>query len=344
MLIDTAVMMSGACGSSIGARQGGARIVWAANHMQRCIDIHEDNFPAPECESVCQDLHLFNHAKMAKHDLLLASPVCRVNSSASRPARAKAAAAAKAKDPDKRKQGAPLASSHNSMGALPWAVMDALEVNRPRYFALENVFEWATEWPLYDLFIRMLRRLGYKVTQQVLDASSFDLDDTGRTVPQERLRLFVIGTLGRKPIRVRAPTRPDGWRPTPVLDFIDWEGGEWMPFSEARGDKLRAQLERAHREFRGKPAFVNTVEHRPIYDARTEPLRTMTTQDQYRWVHLGKFKYPTAREAFNIMGFPPDFRIPAHIERHRTVAWAMAGDSVSPPVMRVIVEAIRDAA
>jgi site-specific DNA-cytosine methylase len=340
--LDAAVMMSGACGSSIGARQGGARVVWAANHVQRCIDMHDANFPTDECESVCQDLHLFNHAKMARHELLLASPVCRVNSSASRPSRAKAAARAKQQDPTKRKQGSSLASSHNSMGALPWAVMDALEVNRPRYFALENVTEWASEWPLYDLFIRMLRRLGYKITQQTLDASAFALDELGRTVPQQRERLFVIGTLGRKAIRVRQPKRPAQWKPTPVLDFIDWEGGDWQDFAEAGGDKFRAQLERAHQVFDGGPAFVNTVEHRPIYDARTEPLRTMTTQDQYRWVYRGKFKYPTAREGFSIMGFPDDFKIPEHIERRRTTAWAMAGDAVSPPVMRDIVQCIRD--
>jgi DNA (cytosine-5)-methyltransferase 1 len=340
-LINTAVMMSGACGTSIGAAQGGARIVWAANHMPRCMEMHEDNFPFPDCENVCQDLHLFNHAKMPLHDLLLASPVCRVNSPASRPARAKAAESAKAKDPAKRRQGAPLASSHNSMGALPWAVMDALEVNRPRYFVIENVWEWASEWPLYDLFLRMLRRLGYKITQQVLDAADFGLGD-GRSVPQHRERLFVIGTLARKPIRVRAPKRPAAWKPTPILNFIDWDDGEWMPFSQAGGDKFREQLRRAHREFKGGPAFVNTVEHRPIYDATTEPLRTMTTQDQYRWVRRGRFKYPTAREGFNLMGFPRSFKIPPNIERHRTIAWAMAGDAVSPPVMRVIVETIRD--
>lgn len=75
-----AVMMSGACGASIGARQAGARVVWAANHMPRCIEMHEDNFPPDECDNICQDLHLFNHAKMARHDILLASPVCRVTS------------------------------------------------------------------------------------------------------------------------------------------------------------------------------------------------------------------------------------------------------------------------
>lgn len=334
-------MMSGACGTSVGAHQGGVDVVWAANHKQACIDMHAANFPG--CENVCQDLHLFNHAAMAEHDILLASPVCRVNSQASRPARAKAAAAAKARDPAKRKQGATLASSHNSMGALPWAVMDALEVNRPRYFVIENVVEWAQEWPLYDLFVRMLKRLGYKVTHQVLDAQDFAVDHE-RRVPQERERLFVIGTLGAKAIRFNPPKRKAGWRPTPVLDFIDWDGGEWLPFGEARGDRFLAQLERAHAVFEGRPCFVNLVGHRPIYDAATEPLRTMTTQDQYRWVHRGRFKYPTPREMFGIQGFPSGFVIPPHIESRRTIANAMAGDAVSPPVMRAIVEHIRASA
>lgn len=342
--IAAAVMMSGGCGTSVGAAQGGAKVVWAANHAPWCIDLHNANEALwPDCEAVCQDLHLFNHARMADHDILLASPVCRVNSSASRPARARAAKAEKSRDPDKRQHGAKLASSHNSMGALPWAVMDALEVNRPRYFVLENVVEWAKEWPLYDLFLRMLRRLGYKVTQQVLDAKFFPIDpeDPSRYVPQERVRLFVIGTLGSKAIRFRQPRPKAGWKPTAVLDFIDWHEGEWLPFSEARGAKLRAQLERAHRAFDGGPAFVNTVDGRPIYDARTEHLRTLTTQDQYRWVYRGRFKRPAPRETFRLMAFPEDFVIPPHIRAKRTKAYAMAGDAVSPPVMRAIVEHIQ---
>lgn len=327
----TAVMFSGAAGTSVGAQMAGAEIVWAANHSRVCVDVHAANFP--NARNVCQDLHLFNHAAMAVHDLLLASPVCRVNSSASRPARAKAAAAVLAKDPTKARQGSSLAASHNAMRALPWAVLDALEVNRPRFFALENVPEWATDWELYPDFLRMLRRLGYKVTEQILNSEAWG-------VAQARERLFVIGTLGRKPIRVRDPKRT---APTPMAECIDWDGGDWLNFAEGGGEKMRAQLQRAHEVFGGARSFINLVGHRPVYDAN-DPLRTATRQDQFRWVYRGRFRYPTAREAFNLMGFPRTYVIPPAVAETRTVAWSLAGDAVCPPVMRGIVERIRAAA
>lgn len=131
----------------------------------------------------------------------------------------------KAKDPAKARQGSSLAASHNAMRALPWAVLDALEVNRPRFFALENVPEWATDWELYGDFLRMLRRLGYKITQQVLNSEAWD-------VAQARERLFVIGTLGNKPIRVREPMRVKDWTPAPMANCIDWDGGEWLDIDQ----------------------------------------------------------------------------------------------------------------
>ncbi len=320
-------MFSGAAGTSVGAAQAGAEIVWAANHSRACVDLHEANFPA--ANNVCQDLHLFNHAAMDAHDLLLASPVCRVNSSASRPARAKAAEATKAKDPTKARQGSSLAASHNAMRALPWAVLDALEVNRPRFFALENVPEWATDWELYRDFLRMLRRLGYKVTEQILNSEKWG-------VAQARERLFVIGTLGRKPIRVRDPKR---FTLQLMAPCVDWDGGEWMEISACEWPKMRAQLERAHSVFGGAPCFINLVGHRPVYDAN-RPLLTATRQDQFRWVHRGRYRYPVAREGFNLMGFPASYVIPDAVAETRTVAWSMAGDAVCPPVMRGIVERV----
>jgi len=313
-------MFSGAAGTSVGARQAGASIVWAANHNRLCVDVHAANFP--EARNVCQDLHLFNHAAMDKHDLLLASPVCRASSQASRPGRATAA---------EQGPGSLLASAHNAYRALPWSVIDALEVNRPDSFVVENVPDWR-EWVFYADFLRMTRRLGYKVTEQVLDSAAWG-------VPQSRERLFVIGTLGPKPIRVADPS---GGRVASMGEFVDWDDGEWLPFAACHGDKMRAQLEQADREFGGGPAFVNLVSHRPVYSA-SQPLRTATRQDQYRWVRGGQFRYPSAREAFSLMGFPSDYVIPDAVAKTRTVAWAMAGDAVCPAVMRGIVAKVMEA-
>src|SRR5690606_3268860 len=38
-----AVMMSGACGTSVGAWQADVSVVWAANHEPRCIELHDAN-------------------------------------------------------------------------------------------------------------------------------------------------------------------------------------------------------------------------------------------------------------------------------------------------------------
>jgi DNA (cytosine-5)-methyltransferase 1 len=326
---DVVVFFSGASGSSIGARMAGANVVAGVNHNRICVDVHDANFPA--ARGICQDLHLYNHASLPHHDGLIASPVCRANSSASRPARAKAAATSRAAGRSEAESAAKLASAHNAYGALPWAVMDSLEVNRPRWFVIENVEEWQ-DWVFFADFVRMAKRLGYRVTVQCLNSLAWK-------VPQERVRLFMIGTLGPKAIRVSDPKR---YEPVAMHDAVDWEGGGWLPFSAGGGAKMRAQLERADRQFGGAPSFVQLVGHRPMF-AATEHVRTMTRQDQFRWVYRGRFRYPVAREGFALMGFPSDYVIPDHVAQHRTTAWAMAGDAVCPPVMCGIVEKVMSA-
>jgi DNA (cytosine-5)-methyltransferase 1 len=324
-----AVFFSGAAGTSVGARQAGADVVAAYNHNPVCVAVHAANFP--DCENVCQDLHLANYAAAPVHDVLLASPVCRANSKASQPARARAAAEATGQGRSPESAAAQLAAAHNAYRALPWSVVDACEVNRPRFVVIENVPEFV-DWVFFADWLRMLRRLGYKLTQQCLNARAWG-------VPQDRERLFVVGSLG-KPIRVRDP-KPD--KPAAMQGAVDWHGGDWLPFSACPGEKAREQLERAHREFKGAQSFVALVGHRPVYSA-SEPVRTMTRQDQIRWVYRGRFRYPTAREAFNLMGFPGDYVIPDEVAERRTVAWQLAGDAVCPPVMRGIVDRLMRAA
>lgn len=304
-------MFAGGGGTSVGARMAGAKIVWAANHSPACVAVHAANFP--DCVTVCQDLHLFNHAKIEPHDALFASPVCRGNSPAARPARAKS----------KKIQ-----SAHNAMRALAWSVIDAAEVCRPRFVAVENVSEFR-DWVLFDLWLAALKRLGYRCTVQTLNAKAWG-------VGQDRERLFVIGHQGKAiPIEDPAVETPPDWS-----NALTWDDEhDWLPFSACRGAKAREQLHRANREFGGAPCYVNLVGHRPVYPG-TGPLRTMTTQDQMRFVHRGRFRYPTPADAFALMGFPPSYVLP---EVGRTIAWAMAGDAVCPPVMRGITERLKAA-
>lgn len=51
-------LFAGAGGMTTGAEQGGMRVVWAANHWDRAVQIHKLNHP--ECVTVQQDLQQAN--------------------------------------------------------------------------------------------------------------------------------------------------------------------------------------------------------------------------------------------------------------------------------------------
>ncbi|MBK8241665.1 MAG: DNA cytosine methyltransferase [Deltaproteobacteria bacterium] len=77
-------LFAGAGGSSEGARQAGASVVWAANHWPLAVEVHARNHP--DTEHVCQDLHQCDWSRAPSCDLVLASPACRAQPAA-RPAR-----------------------------------------------------------------------------------------------------------------------------------------------------------------------------------------------------------------------------------------------------------------
>ena len=64
----------------------------------------------------------------------------------------------------------------------------------------------------------------------------------------------------------------------------------------------------------------------------------------YRKIEIWGVRFFIIKETeFEILVAARMSLIPIGVERHRTIAWAMADDAVSPPVMRVIVETIRGA-
>jgi DNA (cytosine-5)-methyltransferase 1 len=310
-------MFSGAAGSSLGARDAGLRVVWAANHSPLCVATHHANFP--EAEHVCEDLVRFDHGHMPDHDVLIASPVCRGHSRAGQPG---------------RKHNPKIASRHNRHRATAWSVIDAVEIHRPRVLVIENVPDWRG-WPLYMPWRACLEALGYTLSEALLTASRWG-------VPQRRERLFVIGlrTARGRPGRWIEGHLRDPDVPEPAMhDAIDWDAGEWLDIDDCEGEAARTQLRRATQQFAGAPAFVEQVSHRPVRSSR-EPIRTMTTKDQLRLVYRGKYRSPTIREAFNLMGFPRDYVLP---DAGRSVATALAGDAVCPPVMAGLLRIALDA-
>lgn len=298
-------LFAGWGGFTAGATQAGAKVVWAANHWPLAVQTHAANHP--DTEHVCQDLRQADWTKLPRFDLLLASPACQGHSTASQPKRR---------------------VYHDAMRATAWAVVDCAEVTRPRALVVENVPSFA-RWQLYPLWQEALRQLGYRLQLQVLRASHFG-------VPQRRDRLFITGMLGKNPpmIRPLSATEP-AFGPC-----IEWEADGWRPIASCSGAGARRRMEVAKRNCGPRCLSQHVTGHPgvPLH----EPIRTLTTKDQWVVVDHDRYRPINVREVGRGMGFPDSYRVPE--EATRLDQMKGFGNAVPPPMARGVVGQLMEAA
>src|SRR5690606_7947926 len=131
----------------------------------------------PHTQHVCQDLHQADWSMVPRHDVLLASPCCQGHSKA----RGKSA-------------GNP---QHDASRSTAWTVISALEFHQPVAAIVENVPEFLG-WALYPAWKTAMQALGYQLAPHIIDCA-----DLG--VPQNRIRLFIVCTRSRAPLRLQLP-------------------------------------------------------------------------------------------------------------------------------------------
>lgn len=300
-------LFAGAGGLSLGAVQAGASVVWAANHHPFAVDCHSLNLPGTQHE--CQDLRQADWSTLPAFDLLLAAPCCQGHSTASQPKRRR---------------------YHDKLRSTAWAVVDCADACLPRALVVENVPSFL-KWRLYPVWQLALERLGYRLTTHTMVASHHG-------VPQRRTRLFVIGVLGGHGV-APAPERP---RPAVEPAFgphVEWDTGRWRPVSAGAAGAQR-RIRRAQSNH-GRRCLVQHVTGHPGVPL-DEPLRTVTTQDQWAVVDGGRYRPLTIRETCAAMGFPVDYRWPAGARR-RDVQVAL-GNAVVPAVGTAVVQAAMESA
>lgn len=299
-------LFAGAGGFTEGAEAAGAQVIWAANHWRLAVETHERNHPATA--HLCQDLHQADWYIVPRHDLLLASPSCQGHS----PARGK----------DQPR--------HDAARATAWAVVSAAEVHRPAVVVVENVPAFRA-WVLYPAWEQAMQALGYTLAEHVVDAS-----DVG--VPQARVRLFIIATRTRAPLRLALPRR----EPKAVRDCIAWDRHRWSPIDRpGRAPATLARIARGRAEH-GHAFLV------PFYGSGSgetgrsldRPCGTVTTLDRWAVVCGSKMRMLQPDELRTIMGFRPDYWLPTQ----RRPAIMLLGNAVCPPVAEALVSAIRGAA
>jgi DNA (cytosine-5)-methyltransferase 1 len=305
-------LFAGWGGFTLGASQAGIEVVYAANHWPLAVEQHARAHPS--VQHVCQDLRQADWSALPEYDLLLASPACQGHSSAAQPSRARS---------DRTR------SYHDALRATAWAVVDCAEVTMPRAVVVENVPDFALWGPPHDRkngamfrhWLGALEILGYRMQVKRLRASHFG-------VPQRRDRLFVIGTRTDVELDFDVNDEP-AFGPC-----VDWDKGDWSRIDAMpkRFHAAQRRLSIASERF-GRATVQHVSHHRGL--PLSEPLRTVTTKDQWAVVDGDLYRPLTVRETARAMGFPDDYGWADGVKRKDAIKGL--GNAVCPPVARAVV-------
>lgn len=297
-------LFAGWGGFTAGAEAAGVNVVWAANHWPLAVEVHSANHP--DAVHVCQDLRQADWTSLPRFDLLLASPSCQGHSTASQPRRR---------------------HYHDAMRATAWAVVDCADVTEPAAIIVENVTSFLG-WRLYPEWRAALERIGYRLTE--LRALATD-----HGVPQLRERLFVVGVRrGRFALPLQLH------RPRPAFGpHIDWDLGGWRPVTQAQSG-ARSRIAAGQARLGARCLVHHVTGHRGV--PLSEPIRTITTKDQWAIVDGDRYRPLAPRELARGMGFDDSYTWPDGLSRVDVIGGL--GNAVCPPVARDIVRAVAEAA
>lgn len=304
-------MFCGAGGASLGAREAGASIVGGVDIWKPAVASFKLNFPAAKVFD--SDLRMLNPEDVAKAlgniDLLISSPECTHHTCA---------------------RGAKPRSDESKDTAFQ--VIRYAEILKPRWITLENVVNMKP-WARYEELKSELHRLGYKVHEQVIDASLFG-------VAQRRRRLFMIADLLEQP----EPIVPRYTTPKTVWDILAAENAYKMtPLRIPRRAKdTLARADRAISKLGPDEPFLIVyygTDGAGGWQKMSEPLRTVTTVDRFAYVkptpngHMMRMLQPD--ELRRAMGFPENYCFPDVTRRDKV---KLMGNAVCSPVMQAIVQ------
>ena len=165
-------LFAGVGGSSRGALAAGVRVAAAVDYWTLARDTYKSNFPGVQfLNAKCENIGLVTlKKKVGGVDLILASPECTSHTCA--------------------KGNAPRSETSRRTA---FEVVRFAKAFNPRWVIVENVVHMRT-WKSYQTWLNSLKKLGYNVTEQVINSA-----DHG--VPQARRRLFVMCDRERVPPR-----------------------------------------------------------------------------------------------------------------------------------------------
>jgi DNA (cytosine-5)-methyltransferase 1 len=300
-------LFAGGGGSSCGARAAGIKVVAAVDCLPLAEKIYKENFPdVLFLNQKCEEIRLGSlKKKIGKVDLIMASPECTSHTCAKGNARRS----------EKSRRTA-------------FQVTRFAKAFKPRWIVIENVVHMRT-WKKYPSWVQEIRGLGYKITEQVINAA-----DHG--VPQSRRRLFLLCDRQKEPPKVAGTSKR-----TRSADSVICRN-EYFEFSLLRRkERAAATIERANRAIsrlgRKEPFLLVYYGSDAAggWQRVNRPLRTITTLDRFAYVrpskHGHEMRMLQVPELKAAMGFSKSYSLVAGTRREKI---KLLGNAVCPPVMK----------
>jgi DNA (cytosine-5)-methyltransferase 1 len=220
-----------------------------------------------------------------------------------------------------------IALENEEKGKLFFEIIRILDAKKPKVFLLENVrtLEGVQNGKAFQIIKDSLRKLGYGISWEVLDARDFGL-------PQKRKRIFIVGF--RDDLIFKFPKGNRDNKPK-IKEILEEKILDKYTITDTTWKRL-LEYKKKHK-LRGHGFGYQLIE--PDGDAFT--LVAHYGKDPHTNLYPQDGKNPrrlTPRECARIMGFPDDFKIHS-VDGH---AWRELGNSVPVPVVVAILEQIAE--
>lgn len=294
-------LFAGAGGIRIPFSELGGECVFTSEWDKFAQKTYEDNFG----EKVHGDITKIKEEDIPDHDVLLGGFPCQAFSQAG------------------NKKG-----FNDTRGTLFFDVLRIIKHKNPKVILLENVKGLVShdKGRTLKIILEELNKAGYDVQYKVLFAKDFGL-------PQNRPRIYIVGTRTDLEIEINFPTPPQ--TQTKLANILEKNVDSKYTIS----DKLWSYLQKRKKEQKAKgngfgfslfnkdAIYVNTISAR-YYKDGSEIL-----------INQGNSKNPrklTPREAARLQGFPDDFKITVS----NTQFYKQMGNSVAINVIRAIAKEI----
>ena len=179
---------------------------------------------------------------------------------------------------------------------------------------------------MFRHWLAALELLGYRLEVRTLTASVHS------DVPQRRDRVFVVGVLGASAVGVLdlASTAEPAFGP-----HVDWDDPEpWWRSVESATPAVQSRIARG-RSRHGDRFLTQHVSNHPGVSL-SEPIRTITTKDQWAVVSGGWYRPLTIRENARAQGFPDAYGWPDEATRRDCIKGI--GNACPPGLARPVIE------